>query len=69
MAHDLHGIADMQLSPAPRFIRALVDAASTRPFLNDLLALKRQREDISAAIEGSPLALSDPPRDDRQRAA
>lgn len=34
---------DMQPSQA-RFVNALVDAASTRPFLNALLTSKRERE-------------------------
>lgn len=41
----------MQLRQRPdRFIRTFVDAATTRPFLNDLLALRRARS--LAGVEG-----------------
>ncbi|HFE46196.1 MAG TPA: hypothetical protein ENJ18_11995 [Nannocystis exedens] len=41
----------MQTTHSSSFIRALVDDASTKPFLSSLLALKLQREEAERALQ------------------
>ncbi len=43
----------MQTTHSSSFIRALIDDASTKPFLSSLLALKRQREGARRAAQVS----------------
>ena len=50
----------MQSTHSSSFIRALVDGASTKPFLSSLLALKLQREEAERALQ-MPLVVEPTP--------